>query len=244
VKAVILSAGQGKRLLPLTEKIPKCALDVAGRPIVIWQIDTLLAAGVDEVVLVLGHCASEVEKLLVHYGNKVRCVFNPFHGVSDNLASCWVAREEMRGDFLLLNGDTLFEEAIVRKLMNSKAPITVTVDKKPAYDGDDMKVHLADSQLLSIGKTLSAEESDAEAIGMIQFVGNGAAIFRQALDEAVRGADALKQWYLTIINRIARSERVMTCCIQGMAWSEVDTPRDLKDAGHAVVSKTKVAKTN
>ncbi|MCA9321293.1 MAG: phosphocholine cytidylyltransferase family protein [Planctomycetes bacterium] len=236
MKAVILSAGQGKRLLPLTETTPKCALEVAGRPIVQWQVDTLLEAGIKDVMVVVGHGAEKVEALMKPYGARVRCLYNPFHAVSDNLASCWVARNEMDGDFILLNGDTLFEVSVVRRLLEAERAINVTIDRKPIYDADDMKVHVQGDRLMNIGKTLSPEKSDAEAIGMILFRRPGALAFREALDRAMRRPDGLKHWYLKVVDAMAAADDVVgVCSIEGMRWAEVDTRDDLANASVAVV---------
>ena len=61
MKAIILSAGQGRRLLPLTERVPKCMLPVRGRPLIGWQIDTLARCGIDDVTVVVGFGAEAVE---------------------------------------------------------------------------------------------------------------------------------------------------------------------------------------
>ena len=63
-KAIILSAGQGRRLLPLTENTPKCLLPVSGKPVIAWQIDTLLANGIQEIVIVAGFQIGKVEALM------------------------------------------------------------------------------------------------------------------------------------------------------------------------------------
>src|SRR4029453_4450335 len=92
--------------------------------------------------------------------------------VADNLGSCWLARHEMAGDFLLLNGDTLFETAVLQRLLHSPpAPITVPIDRKTAYDADDMKVHLDGPRLLEIGKPLPLALTDGESIGLLSFRG-------------------------------------------------------------------------
>src|SRR4030065_460360 len=116
VKAIILSAGQGRRLLPLTENTPKCLLPVSDTPVLTWQIDALLAVGIDEITIVAGFQVSLIEALLQQrYANypKIKILFNPFFEVADNLASCWIARTIMDSDFLLLNGDTVIESTLL-----------------------------------------------------------------------------------------------------------------------------------
>ena len=143
-RAVILGAGQGSRLLPLTEDLPKCLLDLEGRSMLEWQLRGLAEVGVGEAVVVTGFRATRSRRRCSASRRPacaVRTLFNPFYKVADNLASCWMARAELRGTCLLLNGDTLFEPAIARRLIEAPAaPITVTIDRKPRYDDDDMKV--------------------------------------------------------------------------------------------------------
>lgn len=237
MKAIILSAGQGTRLLPLTARSPKCTVSLHGRALIDWQIDQLLACGVEDVVVVTGFGAEHVEEVLRRRagGSKLTTVHNPFFEVADNLASCWMARDEMTEDFLLLNGDTLFEPAVVRRLIGSPVnPVTLATDHKAHYDDDDMKVHLAGRRLLRVGKALPQDEVDGESIGLMLFRGDGPRLFREALDQAMRSPGALKQWYLSVIGQMAQAGDVWTQSIEGLDWAEVDYPLDLARAAKMV----------
>lgn len=238
MKAVILSAGQGSRLLPLTADRPKCLLPLGPKTLLEWQIDVLARCGVDDVVVVVGFRAGLVDSVLAKLarpGLRIRSVFNPFFNVADNLGSCWMARHEMAGDFLLLNGDTLFEKAVLERLLGSTpSPITVTIDRKDAYDADDMKVHLDGSRLLEIGKTLPASRTDGESIGLLLFRDDGPKLFVEAADRAMHTSEGLKSFYLRVIDQLARSHRVETASIEGLAWGEVDFPADLQRAERLV----------
>jgi choline kinase len=237
MKAIILSAGQGKRLLPLTADLPKCAVSIQGQPMIEWQIDELNKCGVEDICVVLGYEAHKVEKLLAErYGReRVRTIFNPFFSVADNLGTCWVAREEMTEDFLILNGDTLFEAPVLEKLLNSPSrPVTVTTDCKSRYDSDDMKVIVEGERLLRIGKDLPLDQVHAESIGMLLFRGEGPSLFKNTVEEALRRPTGLKRWYLSVIDELAQRMPVWTCCIEGLAWGEVDCPADLKQAENVV----------
>jgi choline kinase len=234
MKAIILSAGQGRRLLPMTEKRPKCLIPLAGRSLLEWQLRNLAAAGLEEVVVVTGFGADQVESALRTMqvqGLHVRTLHNPFYAVADNLGSCWAARSEMEGEFLLLNGDTLFEVEIAERLIDHvpTAPITVAVDRKGVYDDDDMKVQTEGAQLVAIGKTLSPERVDGESIGFLRFTAEGARAFREAIDQAMRAPEGLKQWYLSVIDRLARTAgQVSVMSIEGLSWGEMDFPADVK----------------
>lgn len=229
-KAVILSAGQGRRLLPVTENLPKCLVRLSGRTLLEWQLRRLDEIGLREAVVVVGFAPGAVEAELerLSFSNlKPRTLFNPFFEVADNLASCWIARQEFDRDLLLLNGDTLFETAVAERLVAAPpAPITVTVDRKPTYDADDMKVATDGARLTAIGKTIPVY--DAESIGFLRFSAPGARRFVRAVDEAMHRPEGLKRWYLSVIDQLAREEgQVHVQSIEGLDWGEMDYPDDL-----------------
>jgi len=237
MKAVILSAGQGTRLLPLTADNPKCLLNIEGQTIIEWQIGELAKCGISRVTVVVGYHAGRVDQLLArrYDPRRVRVLNNLTYSWADNLFSCWVARHEMGKEFVLLNGDTLFEAAVLDRLLDAPVhPVTVVTHKKSYYDDDDMKVSLDGERLVNIGKKLAADRIDAESIGMILFREKGPVMFRSALEIAMRDPSAYKKWYLSVIARMARSMPVWTFAANGLQWCEVDYPADLKQARRVV----------
>ena len=236
-KAIILSAGQGRRLFPMTAERPKCLLPIQGKALIEWQLDALEACGVRQVTVVTGFGAAQVEDLLSRRDGTASTTtcFNPFFEVADNLISCWVARDAMDEDFILLNGDTLFEPAVLERVMASPSqPVTLATDQKASYDADDMKISLSGQRLRRVGKELPSGQTDGESIGLMMFRGEGVHSFRASLERAVRDPRALKQWYLSIIGEIASSGEVWTQSIAGLDWSEVDYPLDLLRASAMV----------
>lgn len=236
IKAIILSAGQGRRLLPLTENTPKCLLTVADKPVLARQIDALLTVGIDQITIITGFQMALIEDLLQQrYASypDIKTLFNPFYEVADNLASCWIARGEMNGSFLLLNGDTVIESALLQKVLNStSAAITLSVDYKSSYDADDMKVQLdANDWVQQVSKIVPPHQVDAESIGLLYFREQGAHLFRQAVEEALRHPAELKSWYLSIIDRLAKQHLVHACSVSGFRWCEIDFIEDLARAG-------------
>ena len=108
MKVIILSAGQGRRLLPLTESRPKCSLPINGRPLLEWQLREISHCAVDEVVVATGYAAHVVEDLVVGLdlgGLQVRTEFNPFFEHCDNLGTCWLMRHEMYAEMSGNTGD-------------------------------------------------------------------------------------------------------------------------------------------
>lgn len=233
MKAVILSAGQGKRLLPLTQDQPKCAIPIHGRSILEWQINELLKFNVSPIHVVAGFGAATVEIIISKYDNRhaIHALYNPFFALADNLISCWTARHEMMDDFILLNGDTLFETAVLERVLAAPpAPITLVTDQKSHYDADDMKVVVQGTQLMRIGKTLPLEQVNGESIGMIRFQDAGPQLFRSTIEDRVRQPESLKQWYLSLIDELAQQNHVSTVSIKGCTWAEIDNPADLQHA--------------
>jgi choline kinase len=181
---------------------------------------------------VVGFHAEQVEALLARLarpGLALRTIYNPFFKLADNLGSCWLARHEMDRDFLVVNGDTVFESAIPERLLASAtAPITVTIDRKADYDPDDMKVVVEGARLLDIGKTLALDRVNGESIGMLLFRGDGPRLFAEAVERAMRTPEGLKWWYLRVIALLAGEGVVGTVSIEGLDWGEIDYPTDLQ----------------
>jgi choline kinase len=235
MKAIVLSAGQGRRLLPLTTDKPKCLLKVDDvRTALDVQLESLARCGVERAVVVAGFGAHHVERHLEREpvpGIQVEVLYNPLYAMTDNLTTCWLARHLMDEDFLLLNGDSLFEDRVLQCVLDARpAPITVTVDHKRAYDDDDMKVSLdEEGRLLAIGKTLKPEMVNGESIGMLRFRGAGPKIFSDALERSIRLPGALEAWYLSVVNELAQEVSVDTVSVRGFWWREIDDRSDLED---------------
>ena len=233
MKAILLSAGQGSRLLPLTADRPKCTLQVAGHPVLEWQLNALADNGIDEVVVVTGFRADQVEAIARRFRRiRVRTLFNPFYAVSDNLATCWLARAEMTPPFAIINGDTLFEAGTLRTLLSGRGhtDITLACDHKSGYDDDDMKVVVDNGRLLRVGKKLDIAHVNGESIGMMVFNDRGAARFRERLEQIMRREEGKGRWYLSAIDELAREGGVGVCSIHGHGWCEIDDRADLAHA--------------
>lgn len=235
-KAIILSAGQGSRLGHLTDDRPKCLIEFNGRTLLDRQLDALAANGVEEAVVVTGFRDDQIEAALKRRGDvgpRVRTIYNPFYKVADNLGSLFVARDEIAGDVLVWNGDTLVSEELMARVVGNQAQegICVTIDRKAGYDEDDMKVVVDDAgRLHAIGKRLDLADVNAESIGLLAFRGAGAQTFRHAIERAIRTSEGTTIWYLRVIHQIAQEAPVWTLDINGHEWGEVDFPEDVESA--------------
>lgn len=237
MKAIILSAGQGRRLMPLTLNMPKCCLPLHGISILEWQLSQIAQCDIDEVVVVTGFANEVVDSIVNRVtGINVRTLHNPMFAHTDNLGTCWEARFEMDGPFVLMNGDTLFEAAVLQRLLacDSGYPITLATDTKPHFDLDDMKIIADGDRLLKVSKQLDISLVDGESIGLMVFNQDGAKAFTDKLEVMMDKADALKLWYLSAIDQLASTGIAGICQIHGLSWCEVDDATDFRAAANVV----------
>ncbi len=239
MKVIILGAGQGKRLLPLTADQPKALLDIGGRSLIGRQIDAFAACGIKEFVVITGYGADVMseglQRIAEETGLTIRTVYNPFFAVADNLASCWMARHEMDGPFIQVNGDNVFKPDLVQALLDApKAEAAVAINLKAKYDADDMKVMIDGDRMTEIGKNLPVETVDAEAIGFYLFNEEGGKRYRAALENAMRDPAGLKQWFPSAVGQLAKLSDVGVIDVSGHVWCEVDFAVDLQHARQLV----------
>ncbi len=237
MKAIILSAGQGRRLMPLTSDRAKCCLPLHGISILEWQLSQIAQCDIDEVIVVTGFASKMVDAIVDRIsGIKVRTLHNPMYAHTDNLGTCWEARFEMDGPFVLMNGDTLFEAAVLQQLLacDKAYPITLATDTKPVFDLDDMKIIVDGDRLLQVSKQLDIHHVSGESIGLMVFNQTGAQAFTEKVEEMMDKAGALKLWYLSAIDQLAGEGLAGICPIHGMSWCEVDDAADYSAAADVV----------
>jgi choline kinase len=233
LRAIILSAGQGRRLFPVTRDLPKCLVPVEGeRSVLEVQLRILAEHGVREAVVMGGYGIEKVERFAASHGIPkldVRVRYNPFFDQADNLITAWLASRDFANESLLLNGDTLFEAGVLSRLLAAPAsPLTIVVNTKPSYDDDDMKVRLERGLVRAIGKDLDAAESHGEAIGLTLLRGTGVAAMRETFEQLVRRYGQQRAYYTTAIGELARRGLVRACAMDGLWWGEIDSLEDLE----------------
>lgn len=230
LSAVILAAGRGTRLAPLTDRRPKCLLPVGDRAILDWQLEALADAGVDRITVVTGHAADILDAHLA--GRRgIRTVRNPSHSTTDNLASCHAARDHFVGEAsVLLNGDTLFEHAVLVDLLAAEpVPILIAIDRKPLYDADDMKIVTTDTnRLRRIGKDLA--QPDGEAIGITLLREAGRGDFLRQVEARLAAPGGERALYTEALDALAAQDRIGVRAVHARRWIEIDTPQDLAAA--------------
>ncbi len=124
MRAIILAAGQGARLRPYTSDVPKCFVELGGRPLILHQVEALLAAGVDDLYVVTGYRAEAVERL------GFKTCRNDRHAETNMVASLMCAANLLDGsdDVIIAYGDLLYEPRIIQALASCQADLGTTVD--------------------------------------------------------------------------------------------------------------------
>jgi choline kinase len=230
MEIVILAAGTGSRLMPLTRNTPKSLLDLGnGYSLLESQLHAIHACGVRKVTLVTGYRSEQIEAKIHHYKDfKFRIVFNPFYRLANNLVSAWMGLKDREGEIVLINGDDVFKAGVLQRLMDHPGDMAMVVSRKPAYDADDMKVLTRGDRVLDVGKDLPPEEANGESIGMFLLRDLGLRTLQGTLDAMVRSEDSLQLFYLAAFRRLMKEGHAIhpVDCLP-KEWSEVDFHPDL-----------------
>jgi len=232
MKAILISAGKGERLYPLTKNTPKSLLEVGnGFTLLETQLHSLAENNINEIVIITGFKAEQIEAKIKDYQKdmNITTVFNPFFGISNNLLSVWMARHHMNSDFMTINGDDIFSAEVIANLLKSSHDITMVIDEKSEYDDDDMKVIHKDGEVLRVSKKIIPTDANGESIGIIKYANKGPKIFIEMLDSMVRDPQNRNLFYLQAIqNIIDKGFKVHYSMCKETDWAELDFHPDLK----------------
>jgi choline kinase len=185
--AIILAAGLSKRLRPLTNKKPKCLLDICGETLITRYIKLLSESGVDKIVIITGYkhdlVYQEIER--VACGAKITCIYNQNFAEPGNhpIDSFLLAEKEIDDDFLLLNSDIYFSKQIIGALLQEKRSC-VAVDASTDYIVNEMFVNYNPKTMCVTDISKSLIQSDTGQGKSIQVVkllyADGKKIFARA----------------------------------------------------------------
>jgi choline kinase len=236
VRGLVLAAGPGRRLHPLTEALPKTLLSLSdGRTILDLALSNLRSVGVDEVVLVIGFAAGRIEERVPHlerrYGLRLELVFNDRAEEWNNAYSLWLAREALRDGVLLVNGDTVHPGAVEERLLGARGPgVLLAVDREKRLGDEEMKVLLSeDGRLLRISKGIDPAAAAGEYIGVALIEPSAAEALGDALEATWRRDPALyyEDGFQELVDR---GGEVGVAPIGMLEWIEVDDHADLERA--------------
>jgi phosphoenolpyruvate phosphomutase len=254
VRAVIIAAGAGKSLLPLTEDRPKCMLDIKGRTVLDRQLETLRAGGIHHIAVVRGY-----RKEIV-YAPGVSFYDNEAFDQTGELHSLFAAAPELHGRVLVLYGDVLFERALLARLLRADGDVVIAVDRTWVDQRDRLLplskpvdlVVTADpprpgrrslgedwtDALVHIGQRVPPEAATGEFIGLAAFSPRGIELAREAYQQALAAgtapfheADGVRQAAVTdLLQALVAAGHPVTCVSTWKGWLEIDTFEDYQRA--------------
>lgn len=231
MRAIIIAAGKGTRLYPLTKNTPKSLLEIGnGMTLLESQLHSLKENNIKDICIIVGYRAEQIEAKIHNYKDdfNITTIYNPFYDCSNNLISVWMARQFMDQDFISINGDDIFKPSIIENLLKSKSNITMVINEKPEYDDDDMKVIKHDNLVCQVAKTIPSDQANAESVGIIKFSGMGPTIYKNILEEMVRKEDNKNAFYLKAIQEIInKGYPVNYSLCDKDDWGELDFHPDL-----------------
>ncbi len=230
MRVIILAAGKGERLYPLTKNTPKSLLEIGhGKTVLESQLENIAGCGIRDVTIVTGYKTEQIEAKVkdIDFLDITIC-YNPFYATSNNLISAWLAIRETSENFVLVNGDDVFKRNVLEGLLKCTNDITMVIDRKEKYDEDDMKVVTDGELVLKVSKEIPVEEANGESIGMILFRRKGRSIIRETLERMVRVEENKKIFYLAALQNIMDKGYPVhfhECSPQD--WAEIDFHSDL-----------------
>jgi choline kinase len=233
---MVLAAGPGTRLSPLTDALPKTLLPVDGeRPILDITLANLKRVGLEEVVVVTGFAADAVRKrvpaLERRHGLRLALVYNDKAEIWNNAYSLWCAREAFAEGVLLVNGDTVHPAVVEERVLAARGPeVLLAVDREKPLGEEEMKVHLTpDGQLERITKQMDPRSAHGEYIGITVIEPAAAGPVADALEATWRRDPSL--YYEDGFGEYAdRGGEVRVAAIGTVEWVEVDDHADLARA--------------
>lgn len=251
MKCLILAAGRGSRLAPLTDTIPKCLVPLCGRPLLEWQLSALKTAGISDIHIVTGYLRDQIEAY------RINCWHNPNWNSSNMLESMMCARElflNTTDDILVLYSDLVYEPRIVLKLVQTRGDIVVAVDKgweklwtarmsDPLSDAESLRYD-SNGILLEIGQRAEdVADVQAQYMGMIKFNHSGLKMLLDFWDKTelfpswAHGRSKKQAFMTDLLNAmIGENYSIRTCAVEH-GWLEVDSLSDLETYEAAFAEK-------
>lgn len=237
--AVILVAGIGTRLRPLTLDRPKALVDVGGETILARALRLLGGAGIQHFVLATGYREDAIARELERLGLDATLCPNPEYESTQNSVSLLRCRPALAGRaFLKLDGDVVFRAEVLERLSAVRGELVVAVDSHRALDAEAMKITVAGERITSFGKRITLAEAHAETIGIERLSAVAGERLFEVMERAVAGGrrDA---YYEDFYAELVAGQQLQATPVEvgDLPWSEVDNFEDLERARAVVDSE-------
>ncbi len=234
-RAVILAAGAGTRLRPLTDDRPKAMLVVGGEPLLLRLARQLARVGVSELVIATGHREEAVSAVLASLPIPAVVRRNDDYATTQNIVSFYGCADRLRGgETWKLDGDVLFEDAFLERL--ARAPmhddeLLCAVDRRHDLGAEEMKVELSGTRIVGFGKAIDPKRAAGESAGVERIGSRALSSIVDAMGAAVTAGET-HLYYEDVYDRLVqqRALRAIAVDVSDLRWTEIDTPEDLARA--------------
>lgn len=235
MRAIILAAGKGSRLEPVSGESVKCLVDLGGRTLIERQFSYLRACGITEIAVVVGFQAKRIRRIC---GPEVEYVENPIFAETNSLYSLWLARHLFGDGFVVMNSDVFFHPQILSDLLTARYEDAILVSWRnhTKYGDEEMKVKVRGGHLLDISKTMAPDEADGENVGIVKFGASGAGVLAKELEKLIAGG-AKKTWAPRGFLEFSKSRPLHAVSTRGFPWIEIDFPDDLRRAQDEILPR-------
>lgn len=226
MKAVILCAGLGTRLHPLTKNKPKPLIKIGDKSILEHQLDSLSHLSLEEVIVVGGFQSEQLRKMC---NERFTLLVNNKYESTNSMYSLWVARDKLRdSSFIILNGDVVTTKNTISKLTSTlKTSSTLKIEKK-SYDFGEMNLVEQNNKLIAIGKNLDPEICDGES-GQISFISSSdSSLFFDRIDYLICDKKEYSHFPAKAYDAVIEKSNIVVIDNGNEPWYEVDTLSDLE----------------
>lgn len=229
MKALVLAAGLGTRLAPITDDRPKSLVPVNGQPILLKQIANLHENGIIDITVVSGYKAEILEKSLHEAYPDVKVIESVDYATTNNMYSAYMAKDAMAdSEFLMMNADVFYDASVITELLKNDAPNAIVTDIGTYFE-ESMKVVEKDGRLVEISKQISKEDALGASIDVYKFSKEGGKAFFAKCAEYIEDKKELKMWSEVALNEILPEVEFKACPLVGR-WLEIDNHDDLAAA--------------
>jgi len=229
-KAIILAAGIGSRLRPITNSKPKCLVEVNGVPILGYMLKNLLQNNIDNITIVCGYKAELIKEFCyVNFPDKhFNFIYNKDYDTTNNLYSLFLAKEVFSEGSFLMNADIIFDESILSDMQGDYSCVAVDVGR---YIEESMKVVVKNNTITGISKKIEETSYYGSSIDLYKFTELDAKkVIKKAEDIVTKGD--LNEWTEIALNElfIAGEIDAKPLDIKKRKWFEIDNFEDLVEA--------------
>lgn len=229
MKALILAAGRGTRLRPLTDSCPKSMVELHGKPIIIKQIENLVENGITDITVIAGYKAEVLASRVKANYPFVNIVVNSDYATTNNMVSAYMGREAIGDDpFIMMNADVFFDGSIIGALLSGSYSNAIATDIG-RYLPESMKVTEKEGRLARISKDIAREDALGASIDIYRFSPEAGRAFFASCEEFILMRKEMNLWSEVAINEILKDVHFSACPLNGR-WFEIDNHDDLEEA--------------